>query len=98
MDTRIKSNLKKKSEKAYPFEIFWEARDKAYFTEMRDTSGLAPWVEPCSLLYHNGMPLEPRSCLNRVKLSELRKKAKEMGVKGVYKMRKAELKAIVNNF
>lgn len=82
-----KSNLKKKSEKDYPFEIFWEARDKAYFTEMWEEVETRE-AEP-TIFYHNGMRVGFR--IDRTNLSELRKKAKEMGVKGLYKLRKAEL-------
>ena len=54
METPIikwKSNLKNNSKKDYPFETFWEARDKAYFTEMqKNAENVVDAVEPCSLL------------------------------------------------
>ena len=50
-------------------------------------------AEP-TIFYHNGMQVGSRP--HRVKLSELRKKVKEMGVKGVYKMRKAKLEAMIS--
>ena len=86
-----KSNHKKKFGKDYPLEIFWEARDKAYFTEMWEETRE---VEPTIFFYYNGMRVGSRP--RRVKLSELRKKVKEMGVKGVYKMRKAKLEAMIS--
>ena len=87
---QAKSNHKKKFGKDYPLEIFWEARDKAYFNEMWEETRE---VEP-TIFYYNKMRVRSRH--RRVKLSELRKKVKEMGVKGVYKMRKARLEAVIS--
>ena len=95
---RIKSNHTKKFDKDYPFEIFLEAEDKAYFTEMRATEGRLGEPSNPNICYHNGMRIVLRPCINRVNLSELRKQGKEMGVKGLYEMRTAELEAVVNNF
>ena len=53
-------------------------------------------AEP-TIFYHNGMRVGSIPRINRVNLSELHKKAKEMGVKGLDKMRKAELWSLLES-
>ena len=87
--TRMKRDMEKKTIGAStPFEIFWEVRDKPFFTKMfyENTS-----LESSSVLTHKGYLIVGYGQHKKVKLVDLRKRAKELGIPKIGCLRKAEL-------